>query len=353
MKRIENMSKKELSKIGIIKENNYYKIFNRRLKGATIKIIYPYGMDHSDYYIDFYLNSLVTFLDEHINKINIEASISYEIFLNKSVITIDVVDSFRTNILLGMYFNTISKDDLLNILLDYKMNLQYKLNTETLSSFNMLLVDEVTMDKLALDAYNDLINDTMDIHKIKYLQKNMINESSSLVVIESNQRHITLDTFNNSFFNINKRNIRLNNIKNDNLLMIQRVYKLEEKYKLESHTINIHEILLKEHFSHDIDIHIIKEIKNKISIFLYSKTYTKDNIKQLLDMLVNNDALKIFKNKIKLTLRNNYNKISTAKGLTNAIINNQFVCETYEELLKDEIDTDTNINFLNNLSKEN
>ena len=352
MKRIENMSKKELSKLGIIKENNYYKIFNRRLKGTTIKIIYPYGMDHSDYYIDFYLNSLVTFFDEHLNKNNIEAAISYEIFFNKSVITIDVVDSFRTNILLGMYFNTISKEDLLNILLQYKLNMTYKLNTDTLSSFNMLLVDGLPMDKLALNAYNDLINDTMNIDKIKYLQKHMINESSSLVIVESNQRHITLDTFNNTFFNINKRIVRLNNIKNDNLLKIYKSYKNEENYQLESHIINIYEILLTEHFANEVNLHIVKDIKNKIYILIYSDKHTKENIKKLFDMLINNNALKIFKNKIKLTLKDNYNKLNTAKGLTNAIINNQFIYETYEELLKDIIDSETNINFFNNVQEE-
>ena len=83
MKRIENISKKELSKLGIINDDNYYKIFNRRKKGATVKIIYPYGMDHSDYYIDFYINSLITFIDEHFNKQKLDISLSYELFFNK------------------------------------------------------------------------------------------------------------------------------------------------------------------------------------------------------------------------------------------------------------------------------
>ena len=84
-----------------------------------------------------------------------------------------MVDSYNLNIALGVFFNTIRKDDLLNMLLEYKINLQYKLDTDMLSNFNMMVVDNISMEELARNAYNDLINDTMDLSKIKYLKQNM------------------------------------------------------------------------------------------------------------------------------------------------------------------------------------
>ena len=226
MKRIENISKKELSKLGIINDDNYYKIFNRRKKGATVKIIYPYGMDHSDYYIDFYINSLITFIDEHFNKQKLDISLSYELFFNKGVITIDMVDSYNLNIALGVFFNTIRKDDLLNMLLEHKMNKQYNLNTSVLSNFNMMSVDNINMETLVKNAYDDLINDNIDLNKIRHLQKNMINELTPIVIIESNQRYVTLDTHKNNFFKINERKITFDTNRilstNDNVVIINK-----------------------------------------------------------------------------------------------------------------------------------
>ena len=340
MKTISGMNRRELSKLGIIKEDNYYKIFNRRKKGASIKIIYPYGMDHSDYYIDFYLNSLITFIDEHFTKQKLDVALSYEIFFNKSVITIDMVDSYNLNIALGIFFNAIRKDDLLNMLLEYKINLQYKLDTDMLSNFNMMVVDNISMEELARNAYNDLINDTMDLSKIKYLKQNMINELSPVIVVESNQRNITLDLSKNDFFNINKRKLYFDITKlasNVNLVFIDKDYDNNDEYIKDYNALNLYELLFVE-LNLDVKMHIVKEINNKLVLFLYTDNHDKDYIHNTIKLIHKDDNIfNFYKKNIKLKLKDNFNKIDTAKGLTNHIITNMPIYETFDELIKDEL----------------
>lgn len=341
MKRVENLSKKELSKLGIINDDNYYKIFNRRKKGATIKIIYPYGIDHSDYYIDFYINSLITFIDEHFNKQKLDIALSYELFFNKSVITIDMVDSYNLNIALGVFFNTIKKEDLLNMLLEHKMNTQYNMNINNLSNFNMMSVDNINMETLVKNAYDDLINDTIDLKKIRHLQKHMINELTPIVVIESNQRHVTLDTHKNNFFKINERKITFDTDKilstNDNVVIIDKEYNDEIEYIKDYFTCNLYEILFSQ-TDININLHIVKEINNRLIIFLYTDNNDKNYIKDTLKLIHKDiNIFNFYKKIIKLKLKDNFNKVDTVKGLSNHIIANSPVYESFDELVKDAL----------------
>lgn len=355
MKTISGMNKKGLSKLGIIKEDNYYKIFNRRKKGATIKIIYPYGMDHSDYYIDFYLNSLITFIDEHFSKQKLDVSLSYEIFFNKSIVTIDMVDSYNLNIALGVFFNTIRKEDLLNMLLEYKINLQYKLDINVLSNFNMMTVDNINMEDLARNAYNDLINDTMDLTKLKHLQKDMINEVSPLIVVESNQRNITLDLNKNDFFNVNKRKISFDITKvpnNGNLIFIDKEYDNTDDYIKDYTALNLYELLFTE-LNLDIKIHMVKEINNKLVFFLYTDNHDKAYLQNTLQLIYkDNNIFNFYRKNIKLKLKDIFNKIDTAKGLANHIITNYPIYETFDELIKDELVINNVIERLINETEE-
>ena len=76
----------------------------------------------------------------------------------------------------------------------------------------------------------------------------------------------------------------------------------------------------------------------KLVLFLYTDNHDKDYIHNTIKLIHKDDNIfNFYKKNIKLKLKDNFNKIDTAKGLTNHIITNMPVYETFDELIKDEL----------------